>query len=111
MDDTPSVRELVRRILTENGYEVIDAGSGPEAIEVATSPGPDIDLLVTDVVMPKMTGPELAERTGLRTVFMSGHTAGLLPEEGLASGEVLFVQKPFTAPKLLSKVEQALSAH
>lgn len=110
VEDEPAVRELVRRILTINGYEVVTAASGPEAIAIFESEEAGFDLLLTDVIMPMMSGRELSELIGLPTLFMSGYTDDVLGQERVNSGDVSLLHKPFTADGLLTHVTQALAA-
>ncbi len=106
-EDERPVRELTRRILTDAGYLVLDAGSGPEALELAARHPGAIDLLLTDVVMPSMSGKQLAQklaaqRPGLRTLFMSGYF------DGAEKGEA-FLAKPFQRDSLLERVRATLA--
>ena len=107
-EDSEALRNLVRRILTNNAYEVIVASSGADAYELWKKRKDEIDLLLTDVVMPKMSGRELADLTGLRTVFMSGYTDQIISQEQVAEGAG-FIRKPFSAEDLLATVARALS--
>jgi CheY-like chemotaxis protein len=112
VEDIDHVRELVRDMLQANGYVVLDAPDGERARELAERHGETIRLLLTDVVMPGMSGPELARRLrerrkDLRVVFMSGYAdqAGACD---LPDTEALFIQKPVTAGDLARKVREAL---
>jgi signal transduction histidine kinase len=107
-EDERPVREFTRRILEESGYRVLDAGSGPEALDVAARHEGAIDLLVTDLVMPRMTGKQLAKelgakRAGLRTVYMSGYF-----DDSSGAGGEAFLAKPFDRVELLQTVRAAL---
>jgi CheY-like chemotaxis protein len=109
VEDQDPVRRQARRILEAHGYEVHEAGGG----EAALADWPDVDVLVTDVVMPGMTGQELAERArertdGLKVVFMSGHTEDVIVRNGARAGAIAFIQKPFTRDSLLRAIEDAL---
>jgi CheY-like chemotaxis protein len=111
VEDQDPVRRQARRILEAHGYDVHEAAGGEEAL----AEWPEVDVLVTDVVMPGMTGQELAEaareRTdGLKVVFMSGHTEDVIVRNGARAGAIAFVQKPFTRDSLLRAVEDALHA-
>jgi two-component system cell cycle sensor histidine kinase/response regulator CckA len=112
-DDVPDVLDLARDILEAKGYTVLTASDGEEALRVAQRhPGP-IHCLLTDVVMPKMNGPELAERLKLarreaKVVFMSGYTSEAIGEYGIMHAGAPFVAKPFTASLLSGKVREAL---
>ena len=96
------------------GYNVLDAKGGEEAIRVCrTYPGP-IDLLLTDVVMPEISGKEVAERlvelrTGIRVLFMSGYTDEAIIQHGVLDASVEFLQKPFTWIGLTRKVRDVLN--
>jgi CheY-like chemotaxis protein len=109
VEDQDPVRRQAVRMLEKHGYRVRQASGGEEAL-AAWEP---VDLLLTDVVMPGMTGHELAEHAaalqpGLRVVFMSGHTEDVLVLDGARDGDITFVQKPFTRDTLLSAVAGAL---
>jgi PAS domain S-box-containing protein len=111
VEDEPALRELVEETLGEGGYTVIAASRADEALErAAAHPGP-IDLLLTDVIMPGISGPVLARRLldlrpDTRVVFMSGYTANTLGQQGVNEQEVL--EKPFTPAALLRKIESVL---
>jgi PAS domain S-box-containing protein len=113
VEDDGELREIVQRILSHHGHEVLVAAHGPEAIARADLYPGHIDLLLTDVVMPRMLGTELARhlvatRPGLRVLFMSGYAEPLLdPSRSLLAG-VSLLDKPFTEPTLLAKVGEAL---
>jgi two-component system, cell cycle sensor histidine kinase and response regulator CckA len=113
VEDEPAMREVTRRILARNGYQVAAAASGHEAIQAVTTRLEHIDVLLTDVVMPQMQGRELAEkvcilRPGVRVVFMSGYTQGLLSQQGVLEPGVHLVEKPFTEAGLLLKISEIL---
>jgi CheY-like chemotaxis protein len=111
VEDEDAVRELAREILQERGYVVLEARNGREALEVAArTPGP-INLLLTDVVMPGMTGPDLARRLaigrpGLKILYVSGHPDR--GEDGEARAPGLFLHKPFSPEALAARVREAL---
>jgi two-component system, cell cycle sensor histidine kinase and response regulator CckA len=112
VEDEDQVRKLAQAILTRAGYQVIEAPNGGEALRIGV-PVPRIDLLLTDMVMPRLSGVSLAAqlcvlRPGLRVVFMSGYTDTSVGEQGLPPGAA-FIQKPFTPDTLLRKVRQALA--
>jgi PAS domain S-box-containing protein len=113
VEDDDELREVVERILAKNGYEVISAGSGPKAIEAAREHHGDIDLLLTDVVMPQMQGSELArlltaERPELRVLFMSGYAEHALGASGTLEPGAILLEKPFTEPTVLALVRRVL---
>jgi PAS domain S-box-containing protein len=111
VDDEPAVLAVTARILRGDGYRVLEAGSSAEALSLMSSH--EFALLLTDAVMSGMSGPELADhaaglRPGVRVLHMSGATRGVLCPERVASGEVAFIQKPFTVGGLLEKVHAVL---
>jgi CheY-like chemotaxis protein len=114
VEDEPAVQLLERRVLEMGRYEVLIASSGEEALGVIDRFERQIDLLVTDVVMPGMSGRVLAEavnrrRPGIPTLFLSGYTPDEVLKEGVRTEEAHFLQKPFTPSSLLSKVRDVLS--
>lgn len=114
VEDEPAMREVTRRILSRGGYQVITAANGREAIQVATNHDGGIDVLVTDIVMPQMLGQEAAERIralrpGVKVLFMSGYTRGLLDSKGIAAGDVNLIEKPFTEESLLTRLRQVIA--
>lgn len=113
VDDEAGVRKLAARILRTRGYAVLEAASGAEALVVARAWHGRIHLLVTDVVMPEMTGWELAtrlqdERPGLETLYISGYAENSVVHEGGLDKKVNFLQKPFAAGALVQKVRNLL---
>jgi two-component system, cell cycle sensor histidine kinase and response regulator CckA len=105
-EDDESVRRLIEHVLTAHGYRLLPAGRPSEALRLAAAHLDSIDALVSDVVMPEMSGPELAERLqtllpGLRTLFVSGYTAESLRSRGGLPAWSAFVEKPFEAATLL----------
>ena len=115
VEDQEAVRRLARRILEAHGYHVLEAASGAEAHAVASRHVGEIDLLLTDVVMPGMDGYLLSEqlrdlRPNLRTILMSGYAADLIAHrDALASG-LAYIQKPFGPEELATKVRGVLDS-
>lgn len=114
-DDEQGVRESTARLLGMHGYRVLSAHDGPSALELARRHRDEIDILLTDVIMPKMHGGELAERVadlipGLRVIFMSGYAEPLLDTDLSAHSAVPLLEKPFTTPALLQAVREASGA-
>lgn len=115
LEDEPAMREVTRRILSRNGYNVFAAASGREAIEIVASYPGDIDVLLTDVIMPHMLGQEAAERIralrpGVKVLFMSGHTHGLLDTQGVVEAGINLLEKPFTGASLLTTLGQVIAS-
>ncbi|MCC6409050.1 MAG: PAS domain S-box protein, partial [Planctomycetes bacterium] len=113
VEDEPEVRRVVVRVLKDLGYRVVDVGSPREALMLESSVSRAFDLLITDVVMPGMDGPELAgqlERVNpkLRVIYVSGYTDDAVLRHGIDTASVLFLQKPFTRAALAKKVRMAL---
>jgi CheY-like chemotaxis protein len=115
VEDEPRVREIARRALEEAGYRVMEAESGPEALELLGRAEPRVGLVLTDVVLPGMSGPELAERVaellpGTPVLLTSGYPDGEIGRRGLLAPGAAFIQKPFTPEALVSMVRQTLAA-
>jgi CheY-like chemotaxis protein len=108
VEDEKAVLELTTRILSAAGYEVLTADNGDRALDVLKDH--PVDLIVTDVVMPGMSGRELAERAGLRTIFMSGYTNQLIDKQGILGENDVLVQKPFKPSELLMAVRSMLDS-
>jgi CheY-like chemotaxis protein len=112
VEDDEGVRAFAELLLVQNGYLVLSAGDGPDALHIAERhPGP-IDLLLTDVVMPRIAGPQLADaverlRPGVRVLYMSGYAGDTALGE---AGGFALVPKPFTEEELLGMVREALEA-
>jgi PAS domain S-box-containing protein len=112
VEDEPSLRRLVGLMLEEHGYTVVLAANGVEALEMAESHDGSLELLLTDVVMPGMTGPELAKRIrgvrpGLKILYMSGYNDSRLASQQVEHGDVSVLIKPFTPNELLDSVGAA----
>ncbi len=107
------VRELTVQILQADGYEILEAESGTEALRIAAEHQAPIHLLLTDVVMPGISGPELADQLRLhhpdiRVLFLSGHDNRLVDREAVARGDSAFLPKPFSTETLEIRVRQVL---
>ena len=114
VEDEEVVRGLTRKILMQAGYNVLDANGGEEAIRVCRAHNGPIHLLVTDVVMPEISGKEVAERLlqlrpAIRVIFMSGYTDEAIVQHGALDANVEFIQKPFTWIGLTRKVRDVLN--
>lgn len=115
VEDQPSVRALVRRVLEARGHRVLEAAGGPEALQLAAAHAGPIDLLLTDVVMPQMNGLELAQRltavrTGLCVLFMSGYAEEEIASRGRLDPPMHLIEKPFEPAELARRVREVLNA-
>lgn len=115
VDDEDALREVTRRILARNGHTVLTAASGPEAIQMAEEYKGEIHLLLTDVVLPRMLGKEIAERvsairTDISVLFMSGYAQPVLASQGTMDVGVRLLEKPFTEARMLAMLREALEA-
>jgi CheY-like chemotaxis protein len=106
VEDQDMVRRYVATVLRGAGYRVLLADCGAEAIEIAGKE--TVDLLLTDVVMPKISGPELAKQLDLPVLFMSGYTGDLMEQHELLQPGMAYIQKPFTADDLRARVREGL---
>jgi two-component system, cell cycle sensor histidine kinase and response regulator CckA len=114
VEDEPAMREVTRRLLARNGYQVTAVAGGQEALSALTHRLDHIEVLLTDVIMPQMQGKELAAKVlalhpGTRVVFMSGYTQGLLSAQGVLTPGVHLIEKPFSETSLLAKLHEVLS--
>jgi two-component system, cell cycle sensor histidine kinase and response regulator CckA len=113
VEDDEIMRGLTRQLLQEHGYTVFEANDGKSALEwVQSHPGP-IDLVLTDVVMRRMSGPELvhhlnAARPALKVVYMSGYTGELMAEREVLQRGITLLEKPFSRTALLNTIHTAL---
>jgi CheY-like chemotaxis protein len=112
-EDEETIRSLVGEVLTRSGYKVFAAPNGEEAIRLLGQHAGEIDLLLTDVVMPGMRGPDLARAAArlnpnLRVLYTSGYASE--PDEAFEDPDVAFIGKPFSPKELVSKVRDVLDA-
>jgi PAS domain S-box-containing protein len=115
VEDEESVRHMAQEILQMNGYSVLDASNGNEAVKVSEKHSGIIDLMVTDVVMPQLGGRELAEKLALtrpemRVLYMSGYTDDAIVRHGVLDGRASFLEKPFTPDAFTRKIREVLTA-
>jgi len=114
IEDDDSLRALVLNILKRKGYKILEAENGEDAIEVAEAHDGPIDLMITDVVMPKMGGQEVAKLLKqhyphIKVIYMSGYTDSTIANHGILETGLNFVQKPFTPEVLAGKVREILN--
>jgi CheY-like chemotaxis protein len=113
VEDEAAVRSSARRLLERQGYSVLEARHGADALRIVEESGRPIDLVVTDLVMPEMGGKELAERLrahrpGLKVLFMSGYTEKAIAADGVMPPNTGFVGKPFTVEQLMRRLREIL---
>ncbi len=109
------LRPLICQILRKEGYNVLEAQDGDEAMLVWQGYGGPIDLVLTDVVMPRMSGKELAERLRLlqpeiKVIYMSGYDSGILASANKFGSDAVFLQKPFRPAELSQAVREILQS-
>jgi nitrogen-specific signal transduction histidine kinase/CheY-like chemotaxis protein len=113
VEDDEALREITRRIFTRNGYQVLTASNGPDAIKVAERCEGEIHLLLTDVVMPGMPGMEVAAKIqaiqpGISVLYMSGYARPVLADQGRLDPDIVLLEKPFSEAEIMRKVGQVL---
>jgi CheY-like chemotaxis protein len=114
VEDEPGIRALVRKILRRQGYEVLEAANGQDALALCREQGKRVELLITDVLMPHMGGRELVERLqtqghNMKVLYVSGYTDDTTIHSGELPAGTAFLQKPFTLGSLLDKVKEVLA--
>jgi PAS domain S-box-containing protein len=113
VEDEADVRALAREVLERQGYTVLEASDGAQAVAVYEKEGARIDLILTDVVMPRMSGREMVDRVratrpDMRVLYMSGYTGDAIVRHGVLDASVLLLGKPFTPVALIAKVREVL---
>lgn len=114
VEDEDVVRDLARCVLSDHGYDVLEARQGEEALALSELHAGPIHLLLTDVVMPKMSGPELAQilqalRPDMPVLYVSGHNDDTVLRYGMQEQQIHYLQKPFTPNSLIAKIRQVLN--
>ncbi|HDR15267.1 MAG TPA: PAS domain S-box protein [Desulfobacteraceae bacterium] len=115
VEDEPILLEMGKKILEKLGYKVFPAETSAEALKTAGKHQGDIHLLITDVIMPEMNGPALAEKLSasypdLKCLFMSGYTADVIAHQGFLDPKIKFIQKPFSMKDLAAKIREVLES-
>ncbi|MEA2434729.1 MAG: two-component system, cell cycle sensor histidine kinase and response regulator CckA [Actinomycetota bacterium] len=113
VEDDDAVRVLVSRMLTRQRFNVIAFSSGSEAIEYIKSDDVEVDLLLTDVVMPKMSGKALSDtlhlaRPGIKTIYMSGYSDEIIAKRGVLEVGAHLIAKPFTTAEIVRRIHSVL---
>ena len=113
VEDDEALRKLITALLSSSGYKVLEATDGPHALRVVQESREPIDLLLTDMLMPAMSGIELSEQLRelqpqVRVLLMSGYAGDLFQRYRLSTTEIMLIEKPFTRHNLLSKIRVAL---
>jgi DNA-binding NtrC family response regulator len=113
VEDDEQVRTFIRSLLTSNGYEVLEARTGAEGLKLAASHGSEIGLLISDMLLPEVSGYDLAEQLrkqypNLKMLLMTGYVEGDIVQRSVGELGAEFLDKPFQPTALLSKVREAL---
>jgi two-component system, cell cycle sensor histidine kinase and response regulator CckA len=115
VEDEPSVRALAARVLRDRGYKVLEAPDGSEALNIAREYKEEIHMVLTDVIMPGISGTVLVGRLehlrpGIKALYVSGYTDNAIVHHGILDSNVAFLQKPFTTDSLVRKIREVLSS-
>ncbi len=115
VEDDEGLRKFAQNALEQHGYKVLDAENGEDALRVSKAHEGPIDLMITDVVMPKMGGREAADRLQplypqMKVIYMSGYTNNAIVEHGVLAPGLNFLQKPFSPEGLARKVREVLKS-
>ena len=113
VEDEEGVRSLIHMALTSSGYKVLETDGAKNAVATCAKHDGPIHLLLTDVVMPQMSGPRVAEqivalRPDIKVLYMSGYTGDAVVRHGVLSQDMPFIQKPFTPATLRKKIREVL---
>ena len=115
VEDDDQVRSFIRMLLTTNGYQVLEASTGFEGLEIAERPSNEIDLLLSDMLLPELSGYDLAQkvqelRPEIKILFMTGYVEGEIVQRSMSELGARFLDKPFQPATLLTRVEEAIHA-
>jgi CheY-like chemotaxis protein len=113
VDDEPSIRRLIAFALRPLGYNVLEASTGKEALDISNATDENIDLLLTDIIMPGISGTELSDalrkqRPGIKTIFMSGYTGNTILENEIMDTGTSFIQKPLRPSMVTNRIREVL---
>ncbi len=113
VEDEPEIRKIIKRILTNAGYQIIESTDVDDALEIFQNRHKDIHLVLSDVIMPKMNGFQLYEKfkainPAVKSVFMSGYMDERIYEEQVLKEKIVLISKPFSEEKLLETIHRAL---
>jgi CheY-like chemotaxis protein len=116
VEDEPSILKLAEMMLVKLGYKVLKASTPGEALQVAQAQAGEIHMLMTDVILPDMSGRELADKLlsiypHMKQLFMSGYTDDIIAHHGVLDDGVQFIQKPFSMPSMAAKVREVLDGN
>jgi DNA-binding response OmpR family regulator len=116
VEDDDQVRGFIRTFLTNNGYRILEARTGAEGLEIAENPSTEIDLLLSDMLLPELSGFDLAQRVlelrpSTRIMLMTGYVEGDIVQRSTAELGASFLDKPFQPAQLLDRVQEALSSN
>jgi signal transduction histidine kinase/CheY-like chemotaxis protein len=116
VEDEPTIRKLICTILSPLGFNVLDAGDGEEALGISKRHEGEIEVVLTDVIMPKMNGHELAEklkqsRPSTKVIFMSGYTDDVIAKHGVLEPGIAFIQKPINSRNIVESIQECLEAN
>jgi CheY-like chemotaxis protein len=114
VEDDEQVRALVRSVLKQGGYEVLEASTGAEGLEIVRARGADIALVISDMLLPEVSGSDLADEVRARfpnmpLLLMTGYVEGEIVQRSVGEHHAVFLDKPFSPASLLEKVRGALA--
>jgi two-component system cell cycle sensor histidine kinase/response regulator CckA len=115
VEDDDQVRSFIRMLLTNNGYRVLEAQTGAEGLAIVKSESRNIDLLLSDMLLPELSGFDLAQQTlelkpEMKVLFMTGYVEGDIVQRSISELGASFLDKPFQPNTLLTRVQEAISS-